>query len=408
MKILNWFEERNIYYKMVYIFYGIISVTFLKEIPYLTAIFSFVMVLLSFIYFCIFLVKGYYFRMSKVRYLLIIFLVFQLSSFIVSKNYISDFIKLVFNVIFFFIISITTNKNKNDINRIFKFLVDVISPIVFLSLITYYFKLNFKINNNIYGRIEDYDSSSKTLLGITVNINTLGILCAFLLIVSIHLIISQKQDVKRRSYLYFTIFISGITLIHTQARGAIVTLLIYIFMIIILSLKKRINKIIGLLIGILTPILVLFKILPSLNIEEISTGRTLLWRAAIDVIKKNPVWGVGTTAYVDIVKKSSDSVLHGIETGGLHNIYFQIATANGLITFTVFMIFILVSLLTFTKKILFVDYKEYNKINASVFSIIVSLLALNLFESSLIYIMSFIALIFWICFGELLKNMDLE
>lgn len=408
MKFIDWIEEKNIYYKMIYISYGIISVTFLKEIPHLTTIFSLFMVLLSFVYFCLFIKEGYYFNISKLRYLLGFLLILQLSSFVVSTNYILDFIKLVFNFIFFFIISITVSKNKNDINKIFKFLVGIISPIVIISLLTYYFRISFTINNNLYGRIEEYDTSTKTLLGVTVNINTLGILCVFLIIAAFHLIASEKLNTTKKVYLYSMIFVGGVTLIHTQARGAFVFLASYAFIMIILSVKKRINKIVVVLLGIVIPLLLLVKLIPNMDIEKFSTGRTLLWKVAIDVIKNNPLFGVGTTAYVDVVKGTSNLVLNGIEAGGLHNIYIQIATANGIIALITFVIFILLSLLKFIRNINLVDSPKNYVVNKSLFSLIVSILILNLFESSLMYIMSFIAMIFWVCYGELIKNLDFE
>lgn len=410
MKIIEWFEDKIIYYKMAYILYGILSVTILKEIPYLTTIFSISMVLLSFVYFCVFLMKGYYFKMSKIRYLLIAFLMIQLSTFFVSKNYMSDFIRVVFNGIFFFIISISTNKEREsyNINKIFRFLVNVIFPIVFLSLATYYFNINFKINNNIYGNLEEYDLATKTLLGVTVNINTLGILCAFLIIISVHLIISEKQNIKMKIYLVLVTFIGSLTLFHTEARGAIITLLVYIFMILTLSIKNKVNMLKVMFVSSLFVSLIGLKIICSTNIEKLSTGRSLLWKSAWNVIKENPIWGVGTTAYVDILKSSSTVYLPGIEAGGLHNIYIQIATSSGCIAFIIFIFFILISIAFSVKKILFNNDAKYKILNTSLFSIIVSLLILNLFESSLIYIMSFIALIFWVCLGELFKNIGLE
>ncbi|ASW42644.1 O-antigen ligase family protein [Clostridium isatidis] len=406
MKIFDWLEEKNIYYKMLYIFYAIISVTFLKEIPYLTTVFSLLMVFISFLYFCLFIKNQYYLNISKVRYLLIVFLVFQLSTFFVSTNYVSDFIKLVFNVIYFFIVSVTVNKNTSDTNNIFKFLVWSIFPVVLISLFTYYFKINFEINGNVYGRIEDYDMSTKTLQGITVNINTLGILCVFLIISAFHLIISEKLKVLNKIFIYVIIFVGIITLIHTQARGAFIALIIYTLTMIIFSIKKKSTRIIILLSGILISVISAIKIFSSIDIAKFSTGRTLLWKAAIEVIKRNPLLGVGTTSYIDVVKETSDVALNGIEAGGLHNIYLQIATANGIITLVLFIVFIAVSLIKFIRNIkLNNDDKNYI-LNKNIFSLIISILVYNLFESALLYIMSFISLIFWVFYGELLKNIS--
>ena len=410
MKYLEWFEYGNIYYKILYIFYGIISVTCIKELPYVTSIFSILMVILSFIYFCIFFKKGYYFKMSKVRYLLVLFLVLQISSFFVSNNYIADFIRLVFNVIYFFIISISIDKNGNnsELEKIFRCCIYIIFPIVFLSLLTYWFKIKFVINSNIYGRLDEYEGANKILTGLTVNVNTLGILSALLIIFSIHLLISKKEKYISKLFLVFNIVIGGITLFHTAARGAMLTLVAYVFFITIFAIKNKIISMVITLVSAVSGFAFMEKLIKIKGIEKLSTGRSLLWSTAGKVIKENPIFGVGTTAFVDVVKSNSSVHLPGIEEGGLHNIFIQIATANGCIALIVFILFISIVVITGIRKIVFNTNKDNNKVNISLLSIIISFLVLNLVESGLMYIMSFIALIFWICIGAFINDIELE
>ena len=397
-------EDNIIYYKILYIIYAILSVTILREIPFLMSVFSKTMIIISFIYFCIFIYKKHYKKINKIRYLLILFLILQCSTFFISKSYISDIGSLVLNVIYFFLISNNIdNDSKNNINKIFKIVLPIIFIIIAISLLMNILDISININNNIYGNLPKIDYS-KNFVGLTVNSNTLGILSSFLVIISIHLIIYNKKNII---FYYICIFIGGISILASQSRGAILMLIAYIITMIIMINKNKKNIIF--FIGIITIGLIGIMIyyLSKHNIDTVSTGRSVLWENAFNIIKENKAFGVGTTSFVDIMKKNSHVSLPGIEFGGLHNIYIQIALCNGLLAFFVFITFILTSIIRFLKEILYKN-NDNNKINISLFSILVSILSLNLFESTLIYICSFIALIFWICIGELFSNLNLE
>lgn len=401
MKVIKFLENNILYYKILYIVYAILSVTILREIPYFTQVFSLIMVFLSFIYFCVFIYNGIYMKMNKSRYLLILFLLLQCSTFFVSKNYISDIIRLVFNGIYFLIISINIDSNRKDANKIFKITSLLIFTVIIISFIMYFFNLSININSNIYGKLLEAEYY-KSFVGITVNSNTIGILSSFLIIFSIHLLINKERLV----YINYFYIVTGIaSLVLSGSRGAILMFLIYIIMIFILSNKRYLKLAIS--IFAIASIGIIIYYLNKSNIDAISTGRSILWENAINIIKENKVFGVGTTSFVDIMKENSRVSLPGIEAGGLHNIYIQIALCNGLIAFFVFIIFIIISLIMFFKKIL-CNNTDNNKFNISLFSILISILSLNLFESTLIYICSFIALIFWICIGELFSNLSLE
>lgn len=403
--MIRFLEDNIIYYKILYILYGILSVTILREVPFFTNIFSMSMVILSFIYFCIFIYRGYYKQMNKMRYLLVLFLIIQCSTFFISKNYISDIIRLVFNGIYFLIISNNTcNHKKDDINKIFKIILPIICTIMVISIIMYLFNISININNNIYGRLPESDYY-KSFVGVTVNSNTIGILASFLFIMALHLRIFNKKNILLN---YICMLLSGISLFISQSRGAILMLLIYIITLITLinKNKKYIRLFISTIIVVFIGIIIYY--LSKHNIDTVSTGRSILWENAFNLIKENKIFGVGTTSFIDVMKESSSVYLPGIDKGGLHNIYIQIALANGLLAFCIFIIFIFLSIVIFIKRILFSNIDYSNKINMSLFSILISILSLNLFESTLIYICSFIALIFWICIGELYVNLDLE
>jgi hypothetical protein len=91
-------------------------------------------------------------------------------------------------------------------------------------------------------------------------------------------------------------------------------------------------------------------------------------------------------------------VLPGIETGGLHNVYVEILTANGPIALMLFLSILLISF-SFLVRILDRSYGNMRKIDFVIFSLLVGLLFVNLFERNLIYTVSFMPIIFWTYLG---------
>lgn len=403
--MIDFFEENIIYYKAFYIIYSIVSVTLLREIPFFTGILSAFMVFISFVYFCIFCYKGYYNKINKTRYLLVLFLIIQCGTFFTSKNYVSDLIRLVFNGIYFLIISNNIPNNKRNFNNIFKIISPIILIVILSSSLLYIFNISFEINGNIYGKLPSNLYFSKDFVGVTVNSNTLGILCSFLSMILIHLLLTEKN--KGIIY-YIGIIISVTSLFITQSRGAILLLGIYIICLGVLSVKnkKKMLLIVAFLLIFTIPLIISY--LNKNALEEVSTGRSLLWKYAFDLIQENKLLGVGTTEFITAMKNSAGVYLPGIEAGGVHNIYIQIALTNGLIAFVIFIIFLITMCITFLRGIY--NYKNIKgyKFNISLFSMIISILCLNLVESSLLYICSFIALIFWISVGELYSNFKLR
>ena len=97
--------------------------------------------------------------------------------------------------------------------------------------------------------------------------------------------------------------------------------------------------------------------------------------------------------------------LPGLEYGGLHNIYFQIITVNGVISLILFLAFLCGMLIFILKRVDNLKRKERLRMTVLV-SMLVGILAANLFESTLIYIVSFISMIFWIYLGYVISILD--
>jgi len=114
------------------------------------------------------------------------------------------------------------------------------------------------------------------------------------------------------------------------------------------------------------------------------------------LIKKHWILGIGNANIEQGLKAFTKDELWGIEGGGLHNMFIQIGLANGIIALTVivvFLVWIIGRLLIYADKSN--DIKD-RKIVSKIIALSLSIISINLFESNLIYIVSFISLIFWI------------
>ena len=129
------------------------------------------------------------------------------------------------------------------------------------------------------------------------------------------------------------------------------------------------------------------------------SSRNELWYSAWLLIKQNPLFGVGNSDLVEKVYSMRPGViLPGIEAGGLHNIFLQILTANGFITLILFLYILYFALKFLIKKIDF-SFARQRKINLILLSLLAGIIFVNIFESNLIYIVSFIPIIFWTYLG---------
>lgn len=129
------------------------------------------------------------------------------------------------------------------------------------------------------------------------------------------------------------------------------------------------------------------------------SARNELWYSAWLLIKQNPFFGVGNSSLVEKVYSMRPGViLPGIEAGGLHNIFLQIITANGFITLMLFLIVLFNTFSFIVKKVDF-SFGRNRKINLVLLSLVTGIVFVNLFESNLIYIVSFIPMIFWTYLG---------
>lgn len=147
---------------------------------------------------------------------------------------------------------------------------------------------------------------------------------------------------------------------------------------------------------------------------DISNGRYAIWSSGLHVFQEKPIFGVGfknvnqeTNRFMDeeIVKNQPHL------TENMHNIYLQILVSNGIFAFLCFIIYF-VKFLPKVLKYLFCYTKNSQStyiVVLTLFSLIVSLCIINLFDSNILYFFTlFIVPIFWMSNSYVERLMSVE
>lgn len=203
---------------------------------------------------------------------------------------------------------------------------------------------------------------------------------------------SRKKPIK--IFFLLNVIIQVIAVFVSKGRSALLLLLAIPFIFIFTKFKNKIFRTCLILIPSITCItgFALF----HEKLFNFLSGRNELWYSACLLIKNNLFTGVGNEMLVeDVYSMRPDVVLPGIEFGRLHNIFLQIISENGIVLLIVFLFLLYFA---FSPLIRNIDSLKghYYFTNTTLLSLIVGLVFVNLFESNLIYVTSFIAIVFWI------------
>ena len=285
------------------------------------------------------------------------------------------------------------NQIKKELLNLSIIIVLITTCLSIISIILYI------INKNYACRTEG------TFQGIFNYNNSLAISAGISLILSIYLYFCLR---KRYRYLFvFNCIFEMIIVILSEGRSVYLLFIAIPLMYIYINIKNKILRRIILGSGIIVGVgsFIAF----SDKLYNFLSARNELWTSALMVIKENIFTGVGYSNLVDSVKNvRKDVLLPGIEFGGVHNIFMQVATVNGII---VLFIFIILLGITLSKLVNMLLCK--NKLDLPMFFLgvlVVGLLLVNVFESNILYITSYISIIFWAYLGRLIsiRNEDVE
>lgn len=396
-KIYNFIDNR-FYCKLLYLFVSLTFVTILRDVPGIN-IFSKIAQIWSLLLILLMIIEDRKRRkLYKFDIPLIAFVGLTLVYNLFLYKNITDFTVWVVNLILFTVIfTIDVFRNRKEIIKEMNIITYFYCIFMFIaSIISLILRLSGKL-------VQIGDIPFGGSRGIFVNENALSIACAIAIVMCIYMNIVAKNH-RMKIFWLTNIVLQVITMIGSNGRSAILVVIAVAYTYVFIYYKNKYARVALLIL----PIIVCGTIftLEENTIRDYTSGRSSLWTSASIVIKYNPLTGVGKNDFVDAVRAARDTNdLPGLEAGGIHNIYLQIATINGIIALLLLISFLYIILVFIVQKLDKLKRKEKLQMT-TLSSMLIGILAVNLFESNLIYIISFISMIFWIYLGYLISILD--
>lgn len=345
--------------------------------------------------------KIYYFQVFLYLFL-ILTLALNLFRYPTSENLKIWLVNLIILVSIF---SIDTYKSKSVLIKelnIFSYIYTFITFILsFISLIIIF-------SNKSIERVLTFSNGISTTIsfsGLFSNENSLGIAAGISFIISLYILLSTYSN-KIKIFYCFNAILQLVTLVISGGRSALLLVLSLIFIFIFVKFKNIWIR----LLMLFSPTLIipfLFK-LSDTTLHYIFTGREYIWQAAWPIIKFFPLVGIGNSNKISTLIANQKHELRGVEAGGLHNIYIEIATVNGLVATALILLFISCTFLFLVRKIDKLNSKTEKYFFSVLLTLVFGIPVINLMESSLVYIISFISIIFWVYTGYLVAILDKE
>lgn len=386
--------SNNFYFCLFYLFTSLSFVTILNEIPYINHLLKVALVwglALSVIH----IIKIIKRTLNLIELSLYTFLGFTLITNLIFYRSMENFKIWIINfIILTSVFYINLDKSHDELEKELKLLSNFIAVFTFIfslaSTIMYFANITLTFGNELFGMVNG------EFQGLYVYKNSLALASSIGLLVSVYMIVKYKYD-KTKFFHLLNVLLQIFPFIFSGGRSAYFLVIAIPFVLIFMRFKNKVFRSAMILVPSVFSI-VGFALFHEKLYATLS-ARNELWYSAWLSIKENPLFGVGNEAMVDKVYSMRPGVvLPGIEAGGLHNIYLQIITANGAIALILFLIFIYFTFLFLTKK-LDKSYGASRRSGIVLLSLLVGILFVNLFESNLIYITSFISIIFWTYLG---------
>lgn len=391
--------DNKFYFKLLYLFVSLTYVTILRHIPGIKLLGK-AALLWGMILIVLMIFKDY--KRRKIYKFDIPIMILVILTFIYNILFyrtIDNIEKWVVNLILFTcIFSIDVFKNRKDALREMNIITYFYTIFMFLaataSLILKFSGITIEIGEDIFGLKQ----------GVFVNPNAISIACGIAILLSLYLY-SACESMKLKTGIMCNIIIQTFTMLTGEGRSAILLVLCLGYISIFVYCKKKAVKAACIILPIIFVLGLCFSESEDV-IRVFTSGRNSLWTSAAMAVKEHPFIGVGNTNFVDAVRAARDTTdLPGLEAGGTHNIYIQIAVTNGLIVLGLILSFLGMVLNFVIERLNNLKRKEKFRFTILT-SMMFGILVVNLFESNLVYIISFISMIFWIYLGYVISILD--
>ena len=397
------------YFKLAYLIVSICTITIFSNIPKLNLISK-----LLIVWGVILVINNFVRLLSEKITLHNMFLcIFIVSSVLLvfSRYRNGENIKIIIiNLILFFgMFYVDDLKSKKELIKEVK----IISLVYFIfssllsigSLILILGKVTKTVNDRPYG----LDIESGHNVGLFFNENSLGIAAGIAIVIGIYLIVEFKSKLLKGAVLITMIF-HGVALFYSEGRSGYILLIMLIPMLIFIYGKNILIRVGFVILLLIVSAVSIVKI--DVSWDRWLSGRAQLWITSFESIKQNSFFGIGNfnlaghlTELVPQVEKYGVTSLPGIEAGGVHNIFIQVAVVYGIPTLIIFILFLFSLLFYIANKIDKLNgcYKLKTTILSS---LCFGIIGVNFFESNLVFIISFISLIFWTYMGYAVRLVE--
>lgn len=388
--ILN-FDIIKFYLTLAYLIFNFSYVSIIGELTFLVSIFNY---LFYSIFLCIFIYELFskkydidVFNTILILFIISTFVTMYLNSYTLS-HYINEIKFIILGIFQFFIFFNILNKNSY---LKLKILSEVILSICLIShvfsIIIYIFKIRIVLNK-VYGI-----HFNGSFTGIYDNENILGIIC-FIGIVFSFIFLNYFKGVIFKQIAVINIVLSVIMLFLVNARSAVIAFLVFCFVFTAITFKNKwimFSSVSAL--GLVSSYLIFFN---KEALIKLLNGRYEIWEQVIHIIKHKLLFGYSKTDSINSLINSTIRFLSGAKEGGTHNTFLDVLLSYGIIAFVLIICFLVIYLIK-TYKILMKNLNNYNYI--VIYSAVLSLLFVGMFESVLIYTPSLIGIIFWMILG---------
>ena len=388
--------DNKLYFKLLYLFVSLTFVTILKCIPGINIFkdiaFAWGILLLIFMFFNDYKKRKLYNFDIALGLFIVVTFIFNV---LVYRNSTNIKIWIVDLILFVVVFTVDVFKNKKQLIK--EMNIITCSYAIFMFVVSF-ISLEMKMFDKSITIGEYLFSGSQG--GLFENENALSIAAALTIVMCIYLNYISK-NFRFKIFWIVNIALQFLTMLSFKGRSAYLVVIAVIYTFCFIYNKNKYIR--GLL--IILPVLlgVGGYFYEGDQIRNFTSGRTSLWDSAGKVINHHPIAGVGNADMIqNVINARPTGDLPGLEFGGLHNIYIQIATVNGIISLTLFLLFILLAIIFIVKRIDCLRKKE--KMHMTIItSITIGVLAVNVFESTLIYGTSFISIIYWVYLGYLVS-----
>lgn len=133
--------------------------------------------------------------------------------------------------------------------------------------------------------------------------------------------------------------------------------------------------------------------------NDITNGRSKIWKAGFQVLKEYPILGVSFKNVPERVEQVNGAPLTGIEGGGMHNVYLQVAVSNGLAGLICFLGAIAVFIIAVLRYMSRLSKRPSRWYMALLIPFFCMVFAYNMVESRVLYSIAYAPLLFWYFLG---------